>query len=138
VKAAVIATTNSRTLVATIIAAVHQLLPTNNIVNTAIKSDYWLRWPAELIVNDRSKAVCLYVSVNSYGGTNHNRYTSLLETGVYQPKRSREAPDLGKGKWLDTGEPPPGFTTCTRSNLACTDHRMNFITNQKLGHSQGI
>jgi len=36
---------------------------------------------------------------------------AVLETGVYQPKRSREAPDLGKGKWLGTGGPPPEFTT---------------------------
>jgi len=25
---------------------------------------------------------------------------AVLETGVYQPKRSREAPALGKGTWL--------------------------------------
>jgi len=36
---------------------------------------------------------------------------AVLETGVYRPKRSREAPALGKGKWLGTGGPPPGFTT---------------------------
>jgi len=36
---------------------------------------------------------------------------AVLETGVYQPKRSREAPSLGKGKWLGTGGPSLGFTT---------------------------
>jgi len=36
---------------------------------------------------------------------------TVLETGVYQPKRSREAPVLGKGAWLGTGGPSPGVTT---------------------------
>ena len=33
---------------------------------------------------------------------------SVLETRVNQPKTSREAPALGRGKWLGTGGPPPG------------------------------
>jgi len=47
---------------------------------------------------------------------------AVLETWVYQPKRSREAPSLGKGKWLGTDGPPPGVTTPENAKFCILVH----------------